>query len=397
MELFRIAARTTRICFPMVATNGVSLSGASLVGRWMAWDDTDTGPYDTPGMMNLVDDGHEIAATGIYTCQLVASELPVASPYVMLSFTGSGAFLDAATQYILIRTASVYADVQAISNDSTAADNLEADYDGTGYAKSNSTIGTTTNLTNANPTAATIADAVWDEDIVAAHGANSAAGLSQRRMYFASPFSEQTIGTASNLTTNNDKTGYRLSVAGVDDIFDEVVTTGHTTDNTFGLAARTMYFASDYLNTNLDAQMSTRLAPTVSGRTLDVDAAGGCEVGSIQTGAIAAASFTAGAIDAAAIAADAIGASEIAANAIGSSELAQSAAQEIADEVLNRNLAGGGSGNTRNVRNALRVLRNRVALAVGDLTVYQEDDLTSAWTAEVTTTATDPITEINPA
>ena len=39
-------------------------------------------------------------------------------------------------------------DVRAISGDSTAADNLEADYDGTGYNKSNSTIGTCTTNTD---------------------------------------------------------------------------------------------------------------------------------------------------------------------------------------------------------------------------------------------------------
>lgn len=40
------------------------------------------------------------------------------------------------------------ANVTQISGDSTAADNLEADYDGTGYNKSNSTIGTTTTNTD---------------------------------------------------------------------------------------------------------------------------------------------------------------------------------------------------------------------------------------------------------
>jgi hypothetical protein len=47
-------------------------------------------------------------------------------------------------------TAQVTADITAISGDSTAADNLEADYDGTGYNKSASTIGTATNLTTNN-------------------------------------------------------------------------------------------------------------------------------------------------------------------------------------------------------------------------------------------------------
>lgn len=63
-------------------------------------------------------------------------------------------------------TNQVTADVTAISGDSVAADNLELDYDGTGYAKANSTIGTTTTNTDmvaAAPTAAAVADAVWDE------------------------------------------------------------------------------------------------------------------------------------------------------------------------------------------------------------------------------------------
>jgi hypothetical protein len=45
-------------------------------------------------------------------------------------------------------TNQVTADVTAISGDSGAADNLELDYDGTGYAKANSTIGTTTTNTD---------------------------------------------------------------------------------------------------------------------------------------------------------------------------------------------------------------------------------------------------------
>lgn len=107
----------------------------------------------------------------------------------------------------------------------------------------------------------------------------------------------------------------------------------------------------------------------------------------IAVGGIGATAFAAGAIDAAAIAA----------NAIGASELAQDAAREIADEVLDRDLAGGASGGSRNVRNALRSLRNKVAIAAGTLTVYQEDDSTSAWTAAVTTAAGDPIDSIDPA
>ena len=61
-------------------------------------------------------------------------------------------------------TNQVTADVTAISGDSQAADNLESDYDGTGYAKANSTIGTVTTNTDL-VTAAATADQVWEEAI----------------------------------------------------------------------------------------------------------------------------------------------------------------------------------------------------------------------------------------
>lgn len=51
----------------------------------------------------------------------------------------------------------------------------------------------------------------------------------------------------------------------------------------------------------------------------------------------------------------------------------------------------------RSVLNALRALRNRVAVAGGTMTVYEEDDATTAWTAVVTTdAAADPVTQVDP-
>ncbi len=75
-------------------------------------------------------------------------------------------------------TAEVTADVTKISGDSTAADNAESFFDGTGYAGTNNVI--------------------------------------------------PVVTTTTNLTTNNDKTGYRLSATGVDDVLDEVVEGSYT-------------------------------------------------------------------------------------------------------------------------------------------------------------------------
>jgi len=69
---------------------------------------------------------------------------------------------------------------------------------------------------------------------------------------------------------------------------------------------------------------------------------------------------------------------------------------QIADKLLGRNLAGGSDGG-RMVKDALRPLRNKTSIAGGTMTVCEEDDSTPAWTAAVTTTAGDPLSEIDPA
>lgn len=150
-------------------------------------------------------------------------------------------------------------------------------------------------------------------------------------------------------------------------------------------------------------------ANTFAAGAIDATAIAANAIGSseLAAGAITAATFAAGAIDASAIAANAIGSSEIAAGAITAAKfaadaidataLAASAAQEIADEVLNRNVAGGGSGGARTIRGALRALRNKRTIAAGTLTVYQEDDITPDWTAAITTTAGNPISQVDPA
>jgi len=83
---------------------------------------------------------------------------------------------------------------------------------------------------------------------------------------------------------------------------------------------------------------------------------------------------------------------------IGKTGYALTVAEEaaIADKLLGRNLNGGSDG-TRTVQDALRVLRNKVSVAAGTVTVTKEDDTTTAWTGAVTTTAGNPISAIDPA
>lgn len=76
--------------------------------------------------------------------------------------------------------------------------------------------------------------------------------------------------------------------------------------------------------------------------------------------------------------------------------LAADAANEIADAFLNRNIAGG-SSTGRVVKDALRFLRNKFVVSGSTLTVYQEDDTTTAWTSTVASDPTaSPITGSDP-
>lgn len=111
-------------------------------------------------------------------------------------------------------------------------------------------------------------------------------------------------------------------------------------------------------------------------------------------------SIAVNAITATAIAADAITASKIATGAVDADALATDAVNEIADGVLDRNMGTGsdsGSPTVRTVRQALRACRNRVNIAAGTATIYKEDDSTASWTAAVTTTAGNPISQVDPA
>lgn len=72
-------------------------------------------------------------------------------------------------------------------------------------------------------------------------------------------------------------------------------------------------------------------------------------------------------------------------------------AAENADALLGRNI-GGGSSTGRLVKDALRFLRNKWSITGTTLTVYQEDDSTSAWTSTLATSGSaEGITESDPA
>jgi hypothetical protein len=170
--------------------------------------------------------------------------------------------------------------------------------------------------------------------------------------------------------------GVPLSASHTDTVGILTITLTHASAKQINLQWRVQANLSDDLDadlTNIEADtqdIQGRLPATLVGGRIDAS------IGAVAAGALTAAGFAAGAIDATALATD--------------------AAEEIADTLLGRNIAGGSNGG-RDVRSALRRIRNRNAIAGGTLTVYQENDSTSAWTAAVTTAAGNPISEIDPA
>jgi hypothetical protein len=77
-----------------------------------------------------------------------------------------------------------------------------------------------------------------------------------------------------------------------------------------GVAGASLTALGDTRISNLDAAVSSRVAPTIAARTLDIDTAGNVVVGAIEDGVIQSGTFNTGAITATAIEAGAIGASE---------------------------------------------------------------------------------------
>lgn len=67
-----------------------------------------------------------------------------------------------------------------------------------------------------------------------------------------------------------------------------------------------------------------------------------------------------------------------------------------ADALLERDLTAVTGEASRSVLNALRFLRNKWSISGNTLTVYEEDDVTVAWTATLSSAAGDPVTGSDP-
>ena len=219
-----------------VSADVVSVSGDSAAADNLEADYDGTGYNKSASTVGTVTTNTDMRGTD---SALLAASAP--SNFADLAITASTGKVtvgtnDDKTGYSV--TGTVSADVVSVSGDSTAADNLEADYDGTGYNKSASTIGTTTANTDMRGT---------DSALLAASAPSNFADLA-----ITASTGKVTVGT------NDDKTGYSIS--------------GTVSADVVSLSGDTV--AADNLEADYDGSGYNKSASTIGTTTTNTDMRG---------------------------------------------------------------------------------------------------------------------------
>lgn len=244
--------------------------------------------------------------------------------------------------------------------------------------------------------------------VVGLTASNLDATVSSRSTYAGGAVASVTAGVT--VTTNNDKTGYGLSAAAVQAVWD-ALTTALTTAGSIGKRLADYITGDAYARigaggagltalgdtrlANLDAAISSVAGLNAAGVRSAIGLASAnldTQIASLATAANLA--VVAGYVD-----------TEVAAIKAKTDNLPASpaatgdipTATQNADALLNRDMSAVSDTNARSPLNALRFIRNKWAIASGTLTVKKEDDSTTAWTAVVSSNpAADPITGTDP-
>ena len=311
--------------------------------------------------------------------------------------------LSAADVRTAVGLASANLDTQ-LSTIDTVVDGIQTDLsngtDGLGAIKT-----AVDAIPTSNPTAAAIADAVWDESLAA----HTSAGSTGEALDGATAPSAADVADAvwdeaiaGHLTAGS--TGASLNAAGsagdpwattlpgsytgsqAGKILDDILTdTGTSIPSSISglndLSQADVRTAVGLASANLDTQLST-IDTNVDAILVDT--------GTTIPGTLASLND----LDAAGVR-TAVGLSS--AN-LDTQLAALPTATENADALLNRDMDAVSDTNSRTPLNALRFLRNKWSVSGTTLTVTKEDDTTSAWTATLTADASaDPVTGSDPA
>ena len=119
MELKRVPVASTFIVFPLVDDTGKGVASlTSGTASWIAWGDATKPNRWSLQPCAFRNEVYQILnpARSLFSLQLATTELPAASPYVMVVIEGS----NVATQYVLINTATTYATLATITHTGAA-------------------------------------------------------------------------------------------------------------------------------------------------------------------------------------------------------------------------------------------------------------------------------------
>jgi hypothetical protein len=178
-------------------------------------DATDT---DTVGMLEIY--VHVAGALAVKNIYMVIEETVYDLLYAsgatgdvkLQAITHTGATIPTVTTATTV-TNQVTANVTAISGDTTAADNLELDYDGTGFSKGNSTIGactTNTDMRGTDSAAKAVAVATIDtnvDSILVDTGTTIPAQITALNDFDPATDTVVNVTTVATTTTNTDMRG----------------------------------------------------------------------------------------------------------------------------------------------------------------------------------------------
>jgi hypothetical protein len=186
---------------------GTAVGSALVRGNVIQWTGTNVTAPDTAGSPKVT------LTSGTGTGQISLS-----SGAVLLQATQTGVTIPTVTTV----TNQVTANVTGISGDATAADNLEAALDGTGGVTITAAI--TGNITgNLSGSVGSVTGAVGSVTGAVGSVTGAVGSVTGAVGSVTGNVGGNVVGSVGSVTTVSDKTGYRLSATGVDDVLDEVV------------------------------------------------------------------------------------------------------------------------------------------------------------------------------
>lgn len=196
---------------------------------------------DGAAFADCTNESTEIGTSSCLFLDLTAAEMNADTVFVKVTCTNTGAKPFTWVLYPAENT-DIPVNVTAISGDTVAADNAESFFDGTGYAGTNNVIPTVTTVTgNVNGSVGSVSGAVGS--VTGSVGGS-----------VASVTAPVTVGT------NNDKTGYALSGAGVTAVQSGLSTLTAAQVNTEVDTGLSDVGLTTTVTGRIDAAISTRLA-----------------------------------------------------------------------------------------------------------------------------------------